>query len=406
MKRLDIYDVKQLDYYSKDDLMEYQSLGVVRSKKLFPIYGNKIFKPLSKTKPLTTPLFAYSEVFWSYYINKYFEEKAPRYYLAKCDGIENEISKYYSIGTLVQKVTKEDEELANLLEYFRENPDNNVNIDNYVNYCEKIYDYSDILKSKIFEERTDLRHSLEKQILLSILKRDENFHYENVSFIVKDNEILNLCPSLDSEFSLMFMYPDQQRKKVIQKCRYERSLNIPFDKKGQEFIIGEWLEDVSWKVSLNNIIAIVKQDTEVIREFSNKLDLFIEDIEETDILFYNDDFFEGLNSDAWKIGHARYKDQNEEKAKELEKSIIYKSLDEKEFNINLKDDCLDSAKSLKFILQVLLVLQEYNALDEVTIQNYLRIIDKEMTKEEFYSLSLDEKLELGNKQKTKTFSNN
>lgn len=399
MKILDIYEVKQTDYHKKDALMEYQSSGVVESKKLFPVYGNQILKPLSKTKPLTTPLFAYSEVFWSYYIQKYFEDNAPRYFLAKCNGLDEEIKKNYQIGTLVFKVTKEDEKLVNLLEYFIEHPDNNVNINNYINYCEKIYDYSDILKADIFQKRSDLRHSLENQILLSILKRDQNFHYENVSFIVKNQEIISLCPTLDSEFSLMFLYPEKRKINNVLNVCFERSLNIPFHKGISEIIADEW--KLSYKISLDNILAIVKQDPDIISEFLKKLDLFIEDIQETDILFYNDNFFESLNSDAWKIGHARYKNQNEEKVKELEKSLIYQSLDEETFNMNLKNDCLNSAKNLKFVLQVLLTLHEYDALDEVTIENYLRVIDKEMTREEFYTLSIDEKLNLKKKVKIK-----
>lgn len=404
MKILDIYEVKQIDYHNKDDLMEYQNSGVVESKKIFPVYGNQIFKPLSKTKPLTTPLFAYSEVFWSYYIQKYFEENAPRYFLAKCSDIEEELKNNYSIGTLVFKVTKEDEKLVNLLEYFKANPDKNINIDNYINYCEKIYDYTDILKADIFQKRSDLRHSLENQILLSILKRDENFHYENVSFIVKDNKIISLCPTLDSEFSLMFLYPDQRKVNSILKTCFDRSLNIPFNKGMNQIVIDEW--KLSYKISLDNILTILKQDPDIITNFCQKLDLFINDIEETDVLFYNDNFFETLSSDAWKIGRAIYKNQNEEKASKLERSTIYQSLDERLFNMSLKNDCLDSAKNLKFILKVLLTLHDYQALDNITIQNYLKIIDHEMTKEEFSSLTIDQKLKLDSKQKVKCFKNN
>ena len=43
-----------------------QSAGIVKCFRAFPVFGNDMFKPLSKTKPLTTPLFGLSEVFWRY----------------------------------------------------------------------------------------------------------------------------------------------------------------------------------------------------------------------------------------------------------------------------------------------------------------------------------------------------
>ena len=50
-----------------------EAVGVVKGEKHFPVYsGNRIFKPLSKSKPFSTPLFAYAEVFWSNVINEYF----------------------------------------------------------------------------------------------------------------------------------------------------------------------------------------------------------------------------------------------------------------------------------------------------------------------------------------------
>jgi hypothetical protein len=407
MKILDIYHVNNIEYKNKDSLMIYKNFGKVESTKIFPVFCDKLFKPLSKTKPLTTPLFAYSEVFWSYYVQKYFEHKAFRYSLAKCPDIEDEIEKAYPIGTLVPKANKENQKLVNLLEYFKKYPDSNVDIDNYINYCEKIYDYTDILKAKIFQERDDLRHSLENQILLSILKQDENFHYENISFIVEDDKILELCPTLDSEFSLMFLYPDNQLKLQKSKNRHNNSLSLYFSSNSIEALFEKSIQkeyaDFSNKVSLKNCKEIIRKDTYIVQEFLKKLDLFIEDISTTDILFYNDNFFDKLSSDAWLIGYSRYKDKNEKQAQEFENSITYNLIDEKNFNISLKEHCLESAKNLKFNLEILLYLNSYNLLDDATIEKYLELNQIDMNEDEFNKLTIDDKLKLIKLDKCKKY---
>ena len=46
---------------------------MVSGEKHFPVFeGGMVFKPLTKSKPLSTPLFAYAEVFWSWVIDAYF----------------------------------------------------------------------------------------------------------------------------------------------------------------------------------------------------------------------------------------------------------------------------------------------------------------------------------------------
>lgn len=64
------YRVHQYDYNKRDGNLDAEAKGEVKSKKYFPYFYEKdkkiIFKPLSKTKPFSTPYFAYSEVVWSY----------------------------------------------------------------------------------------------------------------------------------------------------------------------------------------------------------------------------------------------------------------------------------------------------------------------------------------------------
>ena len=204
-----MYCVKSLDYYNRTGNLKSEASGVVSSTKYFPTYGDKIFKPLSKIKPLSTPLFAYAEVYWSNIINRFIDDKTPIYSLARCFNIDKEQAKYYDKGTLVDNVLGEGEYLVNILELFRMYPDENVDIDNYINYCEMIYDFEIILKSNFFIEHKDLARKLAEQVLTSILRRDDNYHYENVSLIFKDGKVKYAAPMIDMEFSQFFMYPDE-----------------------------------------------------------------------------------------------------------------------------------------------------------------------------------------------------
>ena len=82
------YETVHFNYADRIGNLIAEAVGVVKGEKHFPVYsGNQIFKPLSKSKPFSTPLFAYAEVFWSNVINEYFVS-APLYQLAFCHGYE------------------------------------------------------------------------------------------------------------------------------------------------------------------------------------------------------------------------------------------------------------------------------------------------------------------------------
>ena len=187
-----IFNIEKFEIENKKRNLESKSSGVVSSTKYFPVFEvdgkEMIFKPLSKTKPYSTPLFAYSEVYWSYLLKKYIDKKNPQYTLATCKNLSQKQPKYYEKGTIVENILQDGEELVNLLELFRKYPDSLVDINDYINYCEVQYDYENILKSIFFTERKDLGEQLAEQILCSILRRDDNYHYENVSLIKKDNK--------------------------------------------------------------------------------------------------------------------------------------------------------------------------------------------------------------------------
>ena len=64
------YKVRHYQYKNRIGNLKAEAVGVVSGEKHFPIFpGNMIFKPLTKSKPFSTPLYAYAEVFWSTIIN-------------------------------------------------------------------------------------------------------------------------------------------------------------------------------------------------------------------------------------------------------------------------------------------------------------------------------------------------
>ena len=149
------YKVRHYQYKNRIGNLKAEAVGVVSGEKHFPIFpGDMIFKPLTKSKPFSTPLYAYAEVFWSTIINEYFMP-APRYELAICEGYEAVNEKYLDYGTAVPMAYKEGESLLNLLEFFRKYPDEKVDIDNYVNYCQMFYDYRDIFEAAFFQEHRE-----------------------------------------------------------------------------------------------------------------------------------------------------------------------------------------------------------------------------------------------------------
>lgn len=314
-----MFEVKYIDYQERSGNLKVSASGVVKSNKFFPTYvidgKNYIFKPLSKTKPLTTGLFSIAEVYWSNVINSYFKD-VPVYQLSICNGYEESEPKYYNYGCLVPNVLGKDEHTVNLLEYFREYKDDNVNIDNYINYCMLNYDYTNILSADIFKD-TNLGEQLAYDVLLSILKSDQNYHYENVALVYTNNQVNQLMPMIDHEFSTPFLFPDDSVWTLYYTEKYIKDLvsaesvirqNIEFIKNNYPNMILSFLSSLNCYIDFLNDV-----------EYKNKL--FVE-IENSDFLF-------NCNSDSYKIGIERYKNENEEKAKILEDTIQLVNIKEK-----------------------------------------------------------------------------
>jgi hypothetical protein len=312
---------------------------MVKGEKHFPIFeGNMIFKPLTKSKPLCTPLFAYVEVFWSRVIDKYFMP-APRYQLAWCRGYEAVVEKYYDYGTVVPCIYHPDkgEHLKNLLEFFREYPDKKVNIDDYVNYCQMFYDYTDIFEATFFQENHDIAAQLALYVLVAILKGDQNYHYENVAFLCDSSgNIKGLAPMIDHEFSAYFMFPDNLRENVRWFGELQRSISgEPVGAEEYQFMPNTVERKLMEKsaVALHKNLGYIKEHfSEVTLDFLNRLSKFEDDLKNhTDelLLEKEEDYPDTANSNAWLIGKARYKDKNEIAALEYEQKYqkAYKKID-------------------------------------------------------------------------------
>ena len=315
---MDIFGIERFDYKQRKRNLGSKASGVVSSTKFFPVFEmngkEKIFKPLSKTKPLSTPLFSYSEVYWSYLINKYIDSKTPLYTLAYCSNLSIEQPKYYEKGCIVDNILNEGEELINLLEFFRMYPDSIVNIDDYVNYCEVQYDYTQILTSTFFKSNEKFGKKLAQQILCAILRRDENYHYENVSLIFKDGKPKDIAPIIDLEFSQMFMYPDVKDFHEGKFSLYDEGMmpiftydpSKSYEENAKKFLqkinngsVYDRFDRYQNYLVMRNIKTIVDLYPDVAQEFIYKLNGMLEEVNSLEIDF-NSDFLGTFSSHDWE----------------------------------------------------------------------------------------------------------
>lgn len=324
------WNVYYYDYNNRIRNLNNQAQGIVKSNKFFPVFRENnqdmIFKPLSKTKPLSTPYFAYSEVFWSTIINKYFDDSTPIYRLAICENIDNEFESKYHHGTIVNSLEKTNENLINLYEVFRDNPDLKVNISGYINYCEKFYNYIDIFDSKLIKENKVLAESLAFQVLLSILKFDQNYHYENILFRVSNNEVKDLAPMIDHEFSTMFLYLDNL---LMNKVRFNSAIkSLTATNNTSDIMELLWYE--SFATLSKNLDVIASRYKDVVILFLERLKYFIKELKEESIILENNNYLTPFNSDNYKIGHALFKDKDPQSAYRLQNEL-------EQYNPNITD---------------------------------------------------------------------
>lgn len=361
----------EVDYNERKGNLDVEASGVVKSKKYFPIYEmngkNVIFKPLSKTKPLTTEFFSYAEVYWSYVINRFFDKRTPLYRLAKCRNIEE---KYYGKGTLVEKIGSGN--FTNLLEYFNMHPENGVDIKDYVNYCMIDYDYTGILESNFIKSNESIGSELAFQILLSILRMDQNFHYENVNLDEKNNFVP--VPPIDFEFSTPFLYPEDLETRHYYINKYFNNLVFPTE---MHQIIRKSLnlDFVLTTVLMRNIFIIVRDYPDVVDRFLECLDNFYNHIDDIEL---SDDysFIGEVSSDYWNVGHAKYKLNDTEKYEELKKKIKKTSVDKDRVFELIKQDNKRISERLKSIIKSFRLFMEhgYTDLEDMTMDKLYFIL--------------------------------
>ena len=371
---MELFNVINLDIQNKNGNLKSEAHSNVKSTKYFPTFliddKTYIFKPLSKTKPMTTPLFAYSEVYWSYIINKYFNSKTPRYYLANMNGMSKEQPKYRDKGVLVESLTQENEELINLYDYFIKHPEDSINIKDYINYCMKNYDYTKILESNFIKSNPAIGEELGEQILLSILRQDQNFHYENINFF--DTEPPSNAAPIDIEISTPFVYPDNPDEYKYTQLKYQNSLTIPFEHNALDLFFKQLKQEQGWSLIstlLGNIATITKLYPKVVHSFIKKLDILIMDLPNIH-LKDPDNYIDPLNSEYWNVGHARYKDNDEEKAHLLEQQFPLIEIDKDKTFKKIEQDILTHAISLRELLKLYLIsyYKGINNFEELTLK--------------------------------------
>lgn len=353
---MDYFKPIELDCKNKYRNLDISARGVVKGTKYFPVFlidGEEyIFKPLSRTKPLATTLFSYAEVYWSFVINKYFDNQTPVCRLAHCKGLSLEQPKYYDKGVLVKSVTAKNQKLINLLEYFDRYPDELVDIHDYINYCMEFYDYKAILDSDFIKSNPNFGSKLAYQILLAILRQDYNYHYENINFIEENGKIVSVSSPIDFEFSCMFIFPDNE---LLQTKYYEDYLWQTRIRTKAQISMAEFFNnpDLISSCTLENVRKIVSEYPDTVENFLTNLERFIEDIDSIDLEDASD-FIGPLNSDAWEIGHYTFKEDNKEKLQKAKQKVKLKEIDKDATFKRIKYQVKRSALELKKLLNIYL----------------------------------------------------
>ena len=303
-----------------------QSAGIVKCFRAFPVFGNDMFKPLSKTKPLTTPLFGLSEVVWSTIIHDYFNPDTPIYKLAVCEGYDVQFPSRYAEGTIVPLVNNPHEKLVNLIEYYQSHPEERImipaeetneepeiiiqepskeptiNIIDYTNYAGVYYDYTPVLESHFFKTNPEHAKQLVEGILLSILKNDLNFHYENATIIYDQyGKPLRMAPPIDHEFSLPFLYPDEPNFLAAYHLHFTETLRnnaAPLNK-----VLDE--SQVHASNIIKNIRYIAAHFPNVLNDFNKKLARFINDFQSADFVI-PDEYNKPYSTELYTVYEAIY----------------------------------------------------------------------------------------------------
>lgn len=315
------YDVLKVDYRTRLRNLSVSAQSSVKSDKFFPVFlidGNeKIFKPLSKTKPLSTPYFAYSEVVWSNILHDFFDKSIPIYKLAMIENIEDDFPSKYHHGVLVDNIEEDGSSLVNLYEYYRDNPDDNFSILEYENYCGEVYNYQKIFDTKFMIENIDIAKEFAYQLLMSILKSDENYHYENPLFKSVNGKLSGMAPMIDHEFSTMFLLLDNILAHDYHFGKATHSLLFM----NHDFSKYSLLQQRFFSTIARNLRVIINKFPDVSYDFLEKLRVFLEYIKENPLVLEDKGYMVPFNSQNYNVGRALYKENNLEEAEKLRSAL-------------------------------------------------------------------------------------
>ena len=173
----------------------------------------------------------------------------------------------------------------------------------------------------VFLSPKELAEELAIQILISVLKGDQNYHYENIAFICNEaGEILRLAPMIDHEFSTYFMFPDSMSRHLYWFEQLQRSIagNEVQPDEYADFTNEEErrLMEKSATCLHGNLVYIKEHYPKVTKLFLEKLDKLEADLRENKEMFYiqkSQNYPNHANSNAYLAGKARYKEHDEEK---------------------------------------------------------------------------------------------
>lgn len=192
------------------------------------------------------------------------------------------------------------------------------------------------------------------QILVSILKGDQNYHYENIAFVCdEDDKILRLAPMIDHEFSTYFMFPDSMPRQMYWFEQLARSIQGDEVQRGEfDYLTKETERHLMEKSATclhKNLVYIREHYPKVCAAFLEDLSRLENDLKEEKELFELEKgpgYPDTANSDAYLIGKARYKDHDEERAREYEAKYSGK---EKQINFEVVNSV--SVYEIKKIIQ-------------------------------------------------------
>lgn len=244
-----------------------------------------------------------------------------------------------------------------------------------------------ILLSNFINKNKFIGEEIAYQILLSILRQDQNFHYENINFI-KTEDSLSVAPPIDFEFSTPFLYPDKEDKYEYEKNKYLNLLKINYEEDEIEKILKKIKLDNNLQLNntlVNNICLIVKLYPNIVLKFIKNCETLLKDLPDIN-LDDPDNYIDKLNSDYWKIGHALYKENNIKKYTELKNKFKLIEID-KTFTLNkIKKDILEFSKYFNLILKIYLFSYK-NGIEDLENLTIKKIIDK-------LNIGLSEKIEI------------